>query len=77
MRRTFEQWNGCDPKAMAQQSEAAIRFAFEDAKADILKMAEALRTIGFPRRGTPEADMDIYDVGRYIESNFSREDIGA
>ena len=77
MKRTFEQWNNCDPKAMAQQSEAAIRFAFEDAKADLLKMAEALRTIAFPKRGEPESYWDQYDIGRYVEANFSRDDIGA
>jgi hypothetical protein len=44
-------------------------------KQDVL--AEALRTIAFPRRGAPESDWDQYDIGRYIESNFSRDDIGA
>lgn len=36
MRRSIEQWRNCSPKAMAGMSEAAIRFAFEDAQADIL-----------------------------------------
>jgi hypothetical protein len=77
MKRKFEQWNSCDPKAMAQQSEAAIRSAFEDAKEDILKMAEALRNIGYPKRGSLESDWDQYDIGRYVESNFDRDDLGA
>ncbi len=39
MKRKIEQWRGCDPRAMAtQQSPAAIQFAFEDAKADILAL---------------------------------------
>lgn len=39
MQRSIERWSGCDPKAMATQSEAAIAFAFEDAKADIAELA--------------------------------------
>lgn len=36
MKRTIEQWNGCDPKAMAtEQSDVARTFAFADSKADI------------------------------------------
>lgn len=39
MKRKIEQWRACDPRAMAtQQSPAAIQFAFEDAKADILAL---------------------------------------
>jgi hypothetical protein len=42
MRRSIDQWRGCDPKAMATQSEAALTYAFEDARADILALHEAL-----------------------------------
>ena len=39
MKRTIEQWNGCEPEAMAtEQSEVARTFAFADAKADILEL---------------------------------------
>lgn len=39
MKRAIEQWRGCAPAVMAtQQSPAAIQFAFEDAKADILAL---------------------------------------
>lgn len=37
--RTIEQWKNCDPQTMASmQSDAAIRFAFADAKSDILRL---------------------------------------
>jgi hypothetical protein len=48
LERTIEQWRNCDPRAMAKQSEAAVMYAFTDAKADILKLASertALRAL--------------------------------
>lgn len=39
--RTLEQWAGCDPRAMTQQSPAALEFAFQDAKHDIRALAAA------------------------------------
>lgn len=39
LQRSIQQWSGCDPKAIATQSKAAITFAFEDAKADIAELA--------------------------------------
>lgn len=38
MKRTIEQWRACSPASMALQSEAAILYAFRDAKADILEL---------------------------------------
>ena len=38
LQRKIEQWRGCVPGAMACQSPAAILYAFEDAKADILAL---------------------------------------
>lgn len=39
LKRTIEQWRGGDPEAMAyHMSEAAIMFAFKDAKSDILAL---------------------------------------
>lgn len=39
LKRTIEQWRGGDPEAMAyHMSEAAIIYAFRDAKADILAL---------------------------------------
>lgn len=39
------------------------------------KMQEALATIGYPKRGTPEEDMDAAEMGRYVEQNFSRKEL--
>ena len=39
MQRTIDQWRRCSPHAMTyNQSPAAILYAFEDAKADILAL---------------------------------------
>lgn len=39
LRRKIEQWRNGDPEAMAtQQSRAAIFYAFQDARADILAL---------------------------------------
>jgi len=39
MNRSIDQWKNCDPHAMAvRQGEAAIVFAFIDAKQDILAL---------------------------------------
>jgi hypothetical protein len=44
LNRTIETWAKCDPKLMATMSEAAIMYAFQDARADILRMnAELVR----------------------------------
>lgn len=38
LNRTAEQWQKCDPKAMAKMSEAAIAYAISDARSDVLRM---------------------------------------
>ena len=39
MNRSIDQWRNCNPDAMAyRQSPAAIFFAFQDARADILAL---------------------------------------
>jgi hypothetical protein len=45
MKRAIEQWRDCSPRIMAQRmSRAAIQYALEDAKADILELhAEVAR----------------------------------
>lgn len=40
MQRKIEQWKNCVPDAMVHMSTAAIRYAFEDAKSDILSLWE-------------------------------------
>lgn len=34
-----------------------------------------LRQIGYPKRGTDEENMDIYDAAKLIQSNFSVDDL--
>lgn len=45
MKRKIEQWRNCEPAAMANQSQAALTYAFIDAKADILALHEAIDDI--------------------------------
>ena len=60
MKRTIDQWRNCDPRAMANnQSNAAVQFALEDAKADVLelhkenqRLRNIARAIAYPERGT-------------------------
>lgn len=39
------------------------------------KAKDLLRQIGYPKRGTDEEKMDIYDASRLIQSNFSIDDL--
>ena len=75
MKRSATVWKNSDPAAMAKQSEAAIMWAFQDAKEDILRMAEALRVIGHPHNNTWEEDMDYEDIARFVQRNFSYGDL--
>jgi len=38
LNRTAEQWQKCDPKAMAKMSEPAIMYALADDRSDVLRM---------------------------------------
>ena len=40
------------------------------------KMQEVLATIGFPRRGTAEEDMDRFAMAKLVQDNFSRKELG-
>lgn len=81
MKRTIEQWQNCDPSAMAHnQSDAAKFFAFEDAKADILELyaenkriRRVMQVIAYPRRGTHEEGYGIMDMAKLIQSAFTAE----
>lgn len=45
-------------------------------KTENAKMKELLQWIGYPKRGTVEADMDIYEAAQLIQDNFTREQLG-
>jgi len=49
-------------------SPAAIQYALEDARADILTMARLLCEAGYPRRGTAEEGQTIYDFAQKVQS---------
>ena len=74
LRRKLSQWKNCCPKAMAEMSSAAIQFAFEDAKHDILALATLLCQAGYPRRGTPEQAQDINEFAEKVQTLISHKD---
>jgi len=47
-------------------------------KADALnaRYADLLRQIAYPRRGTDEEKMDIFDAAKLIQSNFTADELG-
>lgn len=85
MKREIDRWKNCDPKAMAfEQSDAAIFFAFQDAKADILelheenaRLREVMRIIAYPRRGTHEEGYGIMDMAKLIQSAYTVEQLSS
>lgn len=83
MKRTIDQWNKCEPKAMVQkQSEAACIFALQDAKADILelykenlRLKNIARMIAYPCRGTHEEGYGIIDLSKLIQSAYTADQL--
>ncbi len=71
LQRKLSQWANCSPEAMSHMSEAAIQFAFADARSDILTMARLLCEIGYPRRGTLQETQSIYDFAEKVQSLIS------
>jgi len=83
MKRSIETWIGCDPKAMAYtQSAAAVMFALQDAKSDILELhAENMRlrniarAIAYPQRGTPEEGYSLMDFAKLLQSAYTADQL--
>jgi hypothetical protein len=81
VKRSIDKWKKCNPQTMAtEQSNAAIQFAFEDAKADILELHEEnkrlrkiMQIIAYPRRGTHEESYGILDMAKLIQSAYTAE----
>lgn len=40
------------------------------------RLKDLLRQIAYPRRGTDEESMDIFDAGKLIQSNFTLDELG-
>ena len=72
MKRSIDQWRGCNPESMAAQSKAAIRFALEDAKADIIELHDMLDEINDMLTG-PLTSEDAYMVADYFNDTGWRK----
>ena len=84
MKRSITRWENSDPDKMADQSRAAIFFAFQDAKADILELEEktermksVLRRIGWPNRGSADDLAGIGEFAAEIQATWAIEDLEA
>ena len=82
MNRPIERWQVCCPASMAKQSLAAITYAIEDARHDILELNEQnkrlrslLMAAAYPRRGTEEESMTIQDFANLIQSIYSQDQL--
>jgi hypothetical protein len=42
---------------------------------ELERMKDVLRQIGYPKRGTDEENMDIYDAASLIQSNFNIQEL--
>lgn len=68
MQRTVAQWANCDPETMANQSRAAIMYAFRDAKADIAELAELAEALRGIMAGSVAVGT-LYNLAKGIGTN--------
>ena len=81
LNRAIDQWKNCDPTKMAtEQSDAAIMYAFQDAKHDILelykenlKLKNIARVIAYPCRGTHEEGYGLMDLAKILQATYTAE----
>lgn len=67
--RTIERWKALNPEAMYQSgSPAALFYALQDARRDLLALADLLCLAAYPRRGTAEESMSIQDFAEIVQS---------
>lgn len=72
MKRKIEQWRNCEPAAMATQSRVAVTFAFEDAKADIIALHDAIDDIRRVMERHERGEVDSFYTIGWIESALAR-----
>ena len=77
MKRTAKEWAALDAEALSLawfSHEPMIR-ALNEAKADILKMAEVLRFIGYPVPGDPDSVKSCCAATEYVRANFTLSEL--
>jgi hypothetical protein len=57
-------------------SEFEIRCEVLRLKTNSDRFKDLLRQIAYPRRGSEEENMDIFDAVKLIRSNFTAEELG-
>ena len=54
---------------------SAMRYACSNAITLNARFNDLLRQIAYPRRGTDEEKMDVFDAAKLIQSNFTADDL--
>ena len=77
MKRTAKEWAAFNPVDVVWPTRESPLKAFQDAKADILKMAEAFRVIAYPAEVMmPEVYLGcLEDAVDFIKLNFRLADL--
>ena len=75
MTRTAKEWAAFNPADVVWPTRESPLKAFQDAKADILKMAEVLRFIGYPVPGDPDSVKSCCAATEYVRANFTLSEL--
>lgn len=73
LNRTVKSYSESSPKAMSEMSPAAIMYALQDARADIMILAGILCQIAYPRRGEEE-HKTLQEFATQIQSVITHEE---
>lgn len=74
LNRTIKSYALCKPEAMAVMSPAAIRFAFQDHKDDVMTLASLLTRIAYPKRGTLDESKTVQEWATEIQSVITHDE---
>lgn len=74
LNRSVKSYAECSPKAMSTMSPAAIMYAFQDGRADVLILAGLLSRIAYPRRGTPDETKTVQDWAEEIQAVITHDE---
>ena len=75
MNRTAKDWAAFNPVDVVWPTRESPLKAFRDAQADILKMAEVLRFIGYPVPGEPDSVESCCAATEYVRANFTLREL--
>ncbi len=74
LNRTIKGYSQSVPKEQAKMSEAAVMYALDDARHDILVLASLLARIAYPRRGTADEHRPVQIWANEIQQVITHEE---